>query len=40
MKEFIKIVLNDPELFSLFVFMGSFGLIGAIGLFIWLFSLI
>lgn len=36
MKEFIKIILNDDELFSLVVFMGGFGLIGLIGLIAWL----
>ena len=36
MKELIKMVLDDPELFSLVVFMGSFGLIGILGLIAWL----
>lgn len=36
MKELIKIITSNDELFSLFVFMGGFGLIGIIGLIAWL----
>ncbi len=35
-KEFIKILEDNKELFSLTVFIGAFGLIGFIGLLIWL----
>ena len=35
-KEFIKILEDNKELFSLIVFIGGFGLIGFIGLLIWL----
>ena len=35
-KELIKILENDDKLFSLVVFIGGFGLIGIIGLLIWL----
>ena len=35
-KELIKLLENDEELFSLTVFIGGFGLIGFIGLLIWL----
>lgn len=40
MKELIKLIEEDEELFSLIVFIGGFGLIGAIGLILWLVSLI
>ena len=35
-KEFIKILEDNKELFSLIVFIGGFLLIGFIGLLIWL----
>ena len=35
-KEFIKILEDNKELSSLVVFIGGFGLIGFIGLLIWL----
>ena len=35
-KELIKILEDNKELFSLIVFIGGFGLIGFIGLLIWL----
>ena len=35
-KEFIKILEDNKELFSLTVFIGAFWLIGFIGLLIWL----
>lgn len=35
-KELIKIITSDDQLFSLFVFMGGFGLIGILGLIAWL----
>ena len=35
-KEFIKILEDNKELFSLTVFIVGFGLIGFIGLLIWL----
>ena len=38
MKELIKILENNEELFSLVIFIGGFGLIGIIGLLIWLFG--
>lgn len=34
-KELIKILENDDKLFSLVVFIGGFGLIGIIGLILW-----
>ena len=34
-KELIKLLEKDKELFSLTVFIGSFGLIGIIGLILW-----
>lgn len=34
-KELIKLLENDEELFSLTTFIGGFGLIGIIGLFMW-----
>lgn len=37
-KEFIKILEDNKELFSLIVFIGGFVLIGFIGLLIWLFG--
>ena len=40
MKELIKLIEEDEELFSLIVFIGGFGLIGALGLILWLVSLI
>ena len=40
MKELIKLIEEDKELFSLIVFIGGFGLIGTIGLILWLVSLI
>lgn len=40
MKELIKLIEEDEELFSLIVFIGGFGLIGVIGLILWLVSLI
>ena len=36
MKELIKLIEEDEELFSLVVVIGGFGLIGAIGLILWL----
>lgn len=36
MKRFIKELEENKELFSLVVFIGGFGLIGFIGLLIWL----
>ena len=34
-KELIKILENDDKSFSLVVFIGGFGLIGIIGLILW-----
>ena len=36
MNKFIKEIENNKELFSLVIFIGGFGLIGFIGLLIWL----
>jgi len=38
LKELIKLLEYDEELFSLTIFIGGFGLIGIIGLLIWLFG--
>ena len=38
MNKFIKEIENNKELFSLVIFIVGFGLIGFIGLLIWLFG--
>lgn len=40
LKELIKILENDDELFSLVIFIGGFGLIGIMGLVLWVIQIV